>query len=76
MKLCKDGMIKDLESPKVIERWKRKGWAEVGATVEPEDLEEMDIEALKARAGELGLTVHPRTGAKKLAEMIAEAEAE
>jgi hypothetical protein len=71
LKFVKDNAVKFI-SPEssLIPILRHEGWTVEGETVAP------DLEALRAEAGALGLKVHHKTGAEKLAELIAEAKAE
>lgn len=74
MKLFKDGVCKEITAPKPLARLKKEGWSET-ENVTKEKANDLDREALVAKAKELGLDFHHRTGTEKLAQMIAEKEA-
>lgn len=78
MKMEKNGVVKDIESKKVIDRLERQGWKQVGATKAGPDTgheADFDREAAIALLEEAGNKIDPRTGDKKLKAMLEEISA-
>lgn len=78
MKMEKNGVVKDIESKKVIDRLERQGWKRADATkatTNTGDEGDFDRETTIALLKEAGKNVHPNTGDEKLKAMLEELSA-